>query len=341
MKTSNLFPLASVALLFLGACASLPPEYYAVAAKPGDEARIVDGYAGAIDDVMQRLETILRNDPAGKGICKVEVDNVPNPKTYEREIRIACLGRNEFDDAVLTAARQANDLSVPRYRYTVSTPQYRGALNWQAKAGRTTVTRYFDVPPKTPISYGEPYEREAALHGRRRHAPTGYRAGVSAQRAQAKLHQEEAERLNPARIAAIVEAPAAVPVPIPPPLPPGAVFTLPAASGEIEPIPPATLPKPLVTSFKSWVDARGKEGWTLPVQVSAEPIPQNVASTFDVDQLLAAKHTGDHPRPFALLLLPTPTEPEAIDLYMKATGGIKDRPPSAYKVQQMLDAGVE
>lgn len=157
---------ATTSLVLLCACATTaPPERYAVADIPGREAQIVDGYSDAVRKVSVDVEYELRSRPSGMGTCKVEVNNVPDPQTFERSIRTDCFGGQGFSRAVMDNARRANDLSIPRYRYIVSTPQYRGALNWKVKAGRTTIAYYLDVPADAPLSYPEPYEAEA-IHER-------------------------------------------------------------------------------------------------------------------------------------------------------------------------------
>lgn len=165
---NNRLLISAVSASLLTSCATTgDPEHFAVSDLPGREAQIVDGFDSAVRKVSVDVEWELRTRPRGFGTCKVEVNNVPDPTTFERSIRTDCFGTSRFDAAVMEIARKANNLQIPRYRYIVSTPQYRGALNWKVKAGRVTIAYYLDVPADTPIAYAEPYEAEA-IHERAR-----------------------------------------------------------------------------------------------------------------------------------------------------------------------------
>lgn len=207
---NNRLLISAVSASLLSSCATTgDPERYAISDLPGREAQIVDGFDAAVRKVSIDVEWELRSRPKGFGTCKVEVNNVPDPRTFERSIRTDCFGTSRFDAAVMEVARRANDLSIPRYRYIVSTPQYRGALNWKVRAGRVTIAYYMDVPADTPIAYGEPYEAEA-IHERARFPKGQTPAGIDQQPAPQMPSQPDPQ---PAVEQSVEPAPAALNTP--------------------------------------------------------------------------------------------------------------------------------
>lgn len=253
---NNRLLISAVSVSLLSSCATTgDPERYAIADLPGREAQIVDGFDAAVRKVSIDVEWELRSKPKGFGTCKVEVNNVPDPRTFERSIRTDCFGTSRFDAAVMEIARRANDLSIPRYRYIVSTPQYRGALNWKVRAGRVTIAYYMDVPADTPIAYGEPYEAEA-IHERARF-PKGETAGAIDQQSAPQMPSQTEPQPVPERSTSQV-APGPTAFDGPPPSPVGLapsegdlrIYPAPTALAPVSVSEPVPLMEPAVVEHR-------------------------------------------------------------------------------------------
>lgn len=346
------FVLTAFAAALLSACAAtVQPERFAVADIPGADAQIVDGYDRAVKRVTAKVEETLRSQAPGFGTCKVEVNNVPDPHTFERSIRTDCFGGVGFDTAVLDIARRANDLQVPRFRFIVSTPQYRGALNWKVKAGRTTIAYYLDVPADTQLSYGEPYEAEGA-HERATPpvvAPTTEPrplAARSPQQAVASFSPTPSQAPSgpsiyvPPPPADLRSEPAGAPVELPRPMAAAAPYSSPQRTAAYVERPSRAY-SPSLTPLSSWVTTKGKQGWTLSVFSSGQPITAAQAARFNATELITARHNRPSPQPYALLLPPAATEEAAISEWQRVTGNYNQRPAAAYELFRLMEAGVQ